>query len=89
MTKSEKLVFARALAETFTEEELKDMRKKCLSSGVNGKVTSWSDVGLSSSMTYDFNIVSAVDILSAAIGILNGSFCMNGGKSDRIRKFVL
>lgn len=86
MTRSEKLVFARSLAETFTEEELKQMRKKALTSGINGKVTSWSDVGLSSSISYDFNIVMAVDILTAAIDMLNGK---SVGKGERIRKFVL
>ena len=86
MTRTEKLVYSRALAETFTVEELQAMRKKALTSGVNGRVTSWSDIGLSSSMTYDFNIVVAVDILTAAIDMLNGK-CV--GKGDRIKKFVL
>lgn len=86
MTRTEKLVYSRALAETFTEEELKDMRKQCLTSGVKGRITSWSDVGLSSSMTYDFNIVVAVDILTCAIDMLNGK-CV--GKGERIKKFVL
>lgn len=86
MNKSEKLVYARALAETFTEQELKDMRKKCLTSGVGGRVTSWSDVGLSSSMSYDFNIVTAVDILTAALDMLQGK-CV--GKNKGIVKFVL
>lgn len=86
MTKSEKVVFARALAETYTETELKEFRKKCLSSGINGKVTSWSDVGLSSSISYDFSIVSAVDILTAAIDMLRGSF---NCKKNGIKKFVL
>lgn len=86
MNKSEKLVFARALAQTFTDREIKDMRKKCLTAGVNGKVTSWSDIGLSTSMTYDFNLVTAVDILTAALDILNGA-CV--GKKEKIKKFVL
>ena len=86
MNKSEKLVFARALAETFTDKEIKDMRKKCLTAGVNGKVTSWSDIGLSTSMTYDFNLITAVDILTAALDILNG-VCV--GKKEKIKKFVL
>ena len=85
--KSEKLVYSRALAETFSEQELRDMRKKCLTSGMNGKVTSWADVGLSSSVSYDFNIVTAIDILTAAIDMLQGK-CVQG-KCDRIRKFVL
>jgi hypothetical protein len=74
MTNSEKIVFARALAETFTEEELKEMRKKALTSGMSGKVTSWSDVGLSTSISYDFNIAVAIDLLSAALQMLNGTF---------------
>lgn len=86
MDKTEKLVFARALAETFTEQELKEMRKKCLTGGINGKVTSWSDVGLSTSLTYDFNIVIAVDVITAAIDILNGKCVKSGSK---IKKFVL
>lgn len=86
MNKQEKLVFARSLAETFTESELKEMRKKALTSGMNGKVTSWSDVGLSSSLSYDFNIVVAVDILTAAIDMLRGNFKCN---SSGIKKFVL
>ena len=86
MTKSEKMVFAKALADTFTGDELKAMRKKALMCATEGKVTSWSDVGLSSSISYDFNLATAVDILSAAIGMLDGSFTM---KRDRIRKFVL
>lgn len=86
MKKSEKIIFAKALSETFTKEELQEMRKKCLSVGMEGKVTSWSDVGLSSSISYDFNCVVAIDILTAAIAILNGEFKM---QSDRIRKFVL
>ena len=86
MTRTEKLVYSRALAETFTVEELQAMRKKALTSGIGGKVTSWSDIGLSSSMTYDFNIVVAVDILTCAIDMLNGK-CV--GKGERIKKFVL
>lgn len=86
MTTSEKLVYSRALAETFTEQELKDMRKKALTSGISGKVTSWSDIGLSSSISYDFNIVTAVDLLTAAIDMLNGK-CVKNNK--RITKFVL
>lgn len=86
MTTSEKLVYSRALAETFTEQELKDMRKKALTSGIGGKVTSWSDIGLSSSISYDFNIVTAVDLLTAAIDMLNGK-CVKNNK--RITKFVL
>jgi hypothetical protein len=89
MNNNEKLVFAQSLAETFTETELKDMRKKALTTGFNGKVTSWSDIGLSSSLSYDFNIITAVDILTAAIQILNGN-CMNRGNCNgRIKKFVL
>lgn len=87
MTNNEKLVFARALAETFTEEEIKNMRRKAMTSGLNGKVTSWSDIGLSSSVSYDFNIAVAVDLLTAALDILNGN-CVKGG-TGRIRKFVL
>lgn len=87
MDKSTKLVFARSLAETFTEEELKEMRKKCLTSGINGKVTSWADVGLSSSISYDFNTVTAVDVITTAIDILGGKF--SNKCVDRIRKFVL
>ena len=86
MTKNEKLTFAKALSETFSVQELKTMRKKALTSGMEGKVTSWSDVGLSSSISYDFNIATAVDILSAAIGIMEGSFNI---KRDCIKKFVL
>ena len=86
MTRTEKVVFARSLAETFTEQELKEMRKKALTSGMNGKVTSWSDVGLSSSIVYDFNIVTAVDILTAALDMLQGKRISNGGC---IKKFVL
>ena len=86
MTRTEKIVFARSLAETFTEEELKGMRKKALTSGINGKVTSWSDVGLSSSISYDFNIVTAVDIITAAIDMLNGK-CITSKQG--IKKFVL
>ena len=87
MNKSEKLVYARALAETFTEQELKDMRKKCLTSGISGKVTSWSDVGLSSSMSYDFNIVVAIDLITAALDMLQGK-CI-GKNNGVIKKFVM
>lgn len=87
MTSNEKLVFARAIAETFTVAEIKEMRKKCLTSSFNGKITSWSDVGLSSSISYDFNLVTAVDILTAALQILNGH-CVCSGKKV-IKKFVL
>lgn len=87
MDKSTKLVFARSLAETFTVEELQNMRKKALTTGMNGKVTSWSDVGLSSSISYDFNVITAVDVLTAAIDMLQGK-CV-GRCGDRIRKFVL
>lgn len=87
MDKSTKLIFARSLAETFTEEELKQMRKKALTTGINGKVTSWADVGLSSSISYDFSVVVAVDVLTAAIDILHGK--CTGRSGDRIRKFVL
>lgn len=86
MNRTEKLVYSRALAETFTEAELKAMRKQCLTSGVSGRVTNWSDIGLSSSISYDFNVVTAVDILTAAIDMLNGK-CITKGKG--IVKFVL
>lgn len=86
MDKSTKLIFARSLSETFSEEELKQMRKKALTTGMNGKVTSWADVGLSSSISYDFNVVVAVDVLTAALDMLHGK-CV--GNKDRIRKFVL
>lgn len=86
MNRTEKLVYSRALAETFTEEELKAMRKQCLSSGVSGRVTSWSDIGLSSSISYDFNIVTAVDIITAALDMLQGK-CVKSG--NKIKKFVL
>lgn len=86
MTKSEKLTFARALADSFSVQELKQMRKKALTTGMEGKVTSWSDVGLSSSISYDFNVASAVEILTAAIGIMEGTFNVT---RDCIKKFVL
>ena len=86
MKKSERYIFAKALAESFSVEELKAMRKKLLTTGTEGRITSWSDIGLSSSVSYDFNSATAIDILSAAIGMLEGCFTM---KRDRIRKFVL
>lgn len=86
MTKNEKLTFAKALSETFSVQELKTMRKKALTTGMEGKVTSWSDVGLSSSISYDFNVASAVEILTVAIGIMEGTF---RAKPDCIKKFVL
>lgn len=86
MKKSERYIFAKALAESFSVEELKAMRKKLLTTGTEGRVTSWSDIGLSSSVSYDFNSATAIDILSAAIGMLDGCFMM---KRDHIRKFVL
>lgn len=55
-------------------------------SGIDGKVTSWSDVGLSSSISYDFNLATAVDILTAALGMIDGSINI---KKEKIRKFVL
>lgn len=87
MDRSTKLVLARALAETYSEEELKKKRISCLEAGMNGRVTSWADVGLSSSISYDFNVVTAVDVLTAAIDMLQGK-CV-GRSGDRIRKFVL
>lgn len=86
MNRTEKLVYSRALAETFTEQELKEMRKKALSAGINGKITSWNDIGLSSSISYDFNVVTAVDILTAALDMLQGK-CVKSG--NKIKKFVL
>ena len=86
MNRQEKIVYARALAETFTEQELKDFRKKCLTSGMNGRVTNWSDIGLSSSISYDFNVVIAVDLLTAALDLLQGK-CISRGNG--IKKFVL
>lgn len=86
MTRSEKIVFAKALSETFSVDDLKAMRKKALMSGIDGKVTSWSDVGLSSSISYDFNLATAVDILTAALGMIDGSINI---KKEKIRKFVL
>ena len=62
------------------------MRKKALSAGINGKITSWNDIGLSSSISYDFNVVTAVDILTAALDMLQGK-CV--GKNKGIVKFVL
>ena len=86
MQKTERLIFARALADTFTVEELKTMRKKTLTTSTEGRVTSWSDVGLSSSVSYEFNSAVAVDILSAAIAICEGTFKC---RRDGIKKFVL
>ena len=86
MNRTEKLVYSRALAETFTVEELQAMRKQCLTSGVKGRVTNWSDIGLSSSISYDFNVVTAVDILTAALDMLQGK-CVKSG--NKIKKFVL
>ena len=62
------------------------MRKQCLTSGMKGRVTNWSDIGLSSSISYDFNIVTAVDILTAALDMLQGK-CVKSG--NKIKKFVL
>lgn len=87
MTNTEKIVFARALADTFSKEELQQMRKKCLTGGINGKVSSWSDIGLSSAVIYDFNIGTAVDLLTAAIDIQDGKKINNN--SNRIVKFVM
>lgn len=86
MTKNEKLTYAIALSQTFSEEELQNMRKELLVSGIKGKITSWGDIGLSSSISYDFNVGTAVEVITAAISILNGTFKYN---KDRIRKFVL
>ena len=86
MNKNEKLVYARALAETFSADELKEKRKKLLQDGMNGKVTSWSDIGLSSSVAYDFTILDAVDMLTSAIDMHSGTF---KAKKERIRKFVI
>ena len=86
MKQQERFIFAKALAETFSVDELKAMRKKTLTAGTEGRVTSWSDVGLSSSMTYEFNSAVAVDILSAAIAMCEGTFRHN---KEKIRKFVL
>lgn len=86
MNKNEKLVYARALSETFTVDELKEKRKKLLQDGINGKVTSWSDIGLSSSVSYDFTILDAVDMLTTALDMQAGKYQV---KKDRIRKFVI
>jgi hypothetical protein len=88
MTKSERIIYAKALAETFSLEELQQMRKKALISGNEGRVTSWGDVGLSSQITYAFDLGVAIDVLSAAISIVKGETSAIG-KMDRIRKFVL
>lgn len=86
MNKNEKLVYARALSETFSVEELKEKRKKLLQDGINGKVTSWSDIGLSSSVSYDFTIFDAVDMLTTALDMQAGKY---QAKKERIRKFVI
>jgi hypothetical protein len=83
---SERAAYAQALSDSFSEDELRAMLKRCLESGLNGKVTSWSDVGLSSSIAFDFQIGTAVDILSAAIRIKVGSW---KPQSQSIKKFVL
>ncbi|MBE6314899.1 MAG: hypothetical protein E7079_08125 [Bacteroidales bacterium] len=88
MTKSERIIYAKALAETFPLEELQQMRKKALIAGNEGRVTSWGDVGLSSQITYAFDLGVAIDVLSAAISIVKGETAAVG-KKDRIRKFVL
>ena len=86
MNFSERKTFALALSETFSADELHEMRKKALTSGLNGKITSWSDIGLSNSISYDFNIGTAVDILSAAIKYKSG---MPAPQRQTIKKFVL
>lgn len=86
MTKNEKLTYAIALSQTFDSEYLQNMRKELLVSGIKGKITSWGDIGLSSSISYDFNVGTAVEVITAALSILNGTFRYN---KDRIRKFVL
>lgn len=84
---SERAAYAQALSDTFSDDELRAMLKKCLTNGINGKVTSWSDVGLSSSMTFDFSIGTAVDIISAALRIKAGSW--HPQSQGVIKKFVL
>ena len=86
MNKNEKLVYARALSETFSVDELREKRKKLLQDGINGKVTSWSDIGLSSSVAYDFTILDAVDMLTTALDMQAGKY---QAKKERIRKFVI
>lgn len=86
MTKNEKIVYAKALSETFSESELAEKRKKLLTDGFNGKVTSWSDIGLSSSVSYDFTITAAVDMLTTAMDMQKGTY---QAKPNRIRKFVM
>lgn len=88
MTKSERIIYAKALADTFTVAELQQMRKKALISGNEGRVTNWADVGLSSSISYSFDLGTAIDVLSAAIAICNGETSSISAKG-RIQKFVL
>ena len=64
----------------------KEKRKKLLQDGINGKVTSWSDIGLSSSVSYDFTVLDAVDMLTTALDMQAGKY---QAKKDRIRKFVI
>lgn len=71
MRRRDKIVLARSMATVFSEAELKEKLKALLS--VDGqRVTAWSDIGLSSSVSYEFTIADAVDIINAALHLLNG-----------------
>lgn len=71
MRRRDKIVLARSMANVFSKEELQEKLKALLSSD-GQRVTAWSDIGLSSSVSYEFSIADAVDIINAALLLLNG-----------------
>lgn len=71
LTRKEKFVMARALSRTFTKAELQARLRAALEND-GQRITSWTDIGLSSAVSYDFSLSAAIDILSAALDIQAG-----------------
>lgn len=71
ITRTSIRIYSEQLAEEYSEAQLLDMRRQLLAAG-GKRITSWSDIGLSASSTYDVDTATMVAILARAIKIKRG-----------------
>lgn len=71
MTRSEKITLARSMATLYTEDELTAKLRGLLETD-GQRVTAWTDIGLSSSLSYDFTIPQAIECINAALAVKRG-----------------
>lgn len=59
------------MATLYTEEELTAKLRGLLETD-GQRVTAWTDIGLSSSLSYDFTIPQAIECINAALAVKRG-----------------